>query len=129
MKIFPRDPDERKKYPIYSTVLSYFPSAIAAIARQCVSGNAQHNLGDEYIWDRSKSNDHLDCMLRHAVDQEFVAMAWRALAVLQEHEEKNGAPIAPAARNYQLTAEQLAINDGHSATGVSVENYLLGDEL
>lgn len=129
MNLFPSDPHERKKYPIYSTVLSYFPSAIAAVSRHCVSGNVQHNMGDEYIWGRSKSTDHLDCMIRHAMEGDLPAMAWRALAALQEDLEKSGKPIAPAARNYHLTAEQLAINDGHSATGVPVENYLLGDEL
>ena len=60
-------------------------------------------------WSRETSNDHLDCIARHMVDQldteldsveEKTAAAWRALAELQlaieekKQEKKSGNPIS-----------------------------------
>lgn len=129
--LFPNDPAERKLYPIFSGFLSYFPSAVVAVSHHIVEGNAQHNLGSELYWDRSKSTDHLDCAIRHSMEGDLVAAAWRILAALQMKLEAEGAPIAPAARNCPVqskTAAQIAIEDGYGATGVSIENYLLGDK-
>ena len=96
--ILPDDAKERKKYPVASGVLDYFPDAIAMIAHISYRGNEQHNPGKPLHWDRSKSGDESDTMIRHflqrgTLDTDGVPhsakMAWRALALLQkELEEK-----------------------------------------
>ena len=92
----PEDPAERKKHPIASGVLDYFPDAIVALARLSWQGNHQHNPGKPLHWDRSKSGDEADTMMRHfmrrgTLDNDgirhSVKMAWRALAFLQKEIE------------------------------------------
>lgn len=86
----------RKRTPIYSGVLKYFPDAIAEIAQCSLIGNEQHNPGEPMHWDRSKSPDELDAMVRHAIEAGTVdddgirhstKAAWRALAALQKEIE------------------------------------------
>lgn len=98
MALRPRNSAERKAEPIHSGVLMYFPDALAAIARLSNKANQKHNPGDPLGWTRSKSNDHMDCSIRHSLtlqavdvetgEAEGVAHAWRALAQLQLDEEK-----------------------------------------
>jgi dATP/dGTP diphosphohydrolase, N-terminal len=99
----PVDPKERKAVPIGTGVLDYFPDALAAIAEVSRAGNDQHNPGQPLHWARGKSSDHWDCLLRHGVDRgtldtdslrHSAKMAWRALALLQEELEKDGAPMS-----------------------------------
>lgn len=86
------DPASRKAIPIYSGVLRYFPDALVEVARCSQVGNDQHNPGKPLHWDRSKSQDHLDCLVRHALEAgtddtdtipHLAKVAWRALAALQ----------------------------------------------
>lgn len=86
------DAENRKRTPIASGVLDYFPKAIAAIARCSYVGNAQHNPGQPLHWAREKSDDHADCLIRHfmergTVDTDGVShstkCAWRSLALLE----------------------------------------------
>lgn len=100
----PEDAAGRKTYPIASGLLDYFPDALAAIAHLSYVGNEQHNKGKPLHWDRSKSADEADTLLRHflqrgTVDKDSirhsVKMAWRALALLQkeiEAEQPSGTP-------------------------------------
>lgn len=90
---------DRKKYPLFSGVLKYFPDAIMEVARCSWAGNEQHHPDKPLHWDRSKSNDHLDAMLRHTVQagqidsdgvRHSAKVAWRALANLQMELEKAG---------------------------------------
>lgn len=90
--MLPTDPKERKAVPIYSGVLKYFPLALAEIARVSKAGNDQHNPGQPLHWDKSKSTDHHDCIIRHLVDagtldsdgqRHSAKVAWRALAALE----------------------------------------------
>jgi hypothetical protein len=94
--ILPDAAAERKKYPVASGVLDYFPDAIAAIANLSYVGNEQHNPGKPLHWDRTKSKDEADTMMRHFLQRgtldkdgvrHSVKMAWRALAVLQKEIE------------------------------------------
>ena len=87
--MFPTDKAERKKHPIFSGVLAYFPRTIIALAKCSWVGNEQHNPGEKLHWARGKSNDHEDCMLRHTMEGDAldddgiyhcVKAAWRALA-------------------------------------------------
>ena len=97
--VLPTDSAERKQIPIFSGVLNYFPLAIAAVARVSKRGNDQHNPGEPLHWARGKSMDHEDCIARHLIDvdtldlktgeyEDAMALAWRALAKLQELEER-----------------------------------------
>lgn len=98
MSLLPTDAKERKKIPIATGVLDYFPLALAEIAKVSKIGNDQHNGVDSPLhWDRSKSGDHADALIRHFMERgtvdEFGArasaqMAWRALALLQLEMEK-----------------------------------------
>lgn len=85
---FTEDAAERKKFPVYSGFIKYFPDAIAAVARISFEGNEQHNPGTPIHWDRSKSGDELDAMMRHVIDKEWGQVAWRALAHLQKQIEE-----------------------------------------
>jgi len=92
----PEGAADRKKYPIASGVMDYFPDALVAIAHISYRGNEQHNPGKPLHWDRSKSGDEADTLLRHflqrgTLDTDGVRhsakLAWRALALLQKEIE------------------------------------------
>ena len=53
--LFSTDAAERKKYPIYSGVLGYFPAALAQVARVSYFGNEQHSPGEPLHWARGKT--------------------------------------------------------------------------
>jgi hypothetical protein len=87
---------ERKQRPVYSGVLRYFPDALMEVAHCSWVGNEQHNPGTELHWDRAKSTDEADALIRHlleagTVDSDGVRhtakAAWRALALLQKEIE------------------------------------------
>lgn len=88
--------EERKKYPITTGVLDYFPDAITMVAHISYLGNQKHNPGQPLHWSRGKSADHEDCIGRHTIERDTVEdnvlhaanRAWRALASLQEMLEK-----------------------------------------
>jgi hypothetical protein len=82
--------------PVATGVLDYFPDALLAVAKVSFIGNQQHNPGTPLHWDRTKSTDEADAMLRHfmqrgTLDEDGVPhsakMAWRALALLQKEME------------------------------------------
>lgn len=83
----------RKKFPITTGVLDYFPDAIAAVAYVSYVGSAQHNgPGTTCKWTRHLSDDHEDCIGRHMLERggfdvdgtrHTAKRAWRALAALQ----------------------------------------------
>lgn len=87
------DSKYRKGLPIATGVIDYFPDALAEVAKVSVSGNKQHNAGEPLHWDRTKSTDHADSLVRHLLERGTVdtdgmlhsaKVAWRALALLQE---------------------------------------------
>jgi len=95
---------KRKMTPMYSGLLAYFPDALALVARNSMVGHYQHNdPKDPMYWDRSKSADEMDAMIRHMADHSknprdkdgtlhMSKVAWRALAFVQkfiEEEESN----------------------------------------
>lgn len=94
--ILPADSKERKKYPIATGVLDYFSDALVEISNVSYTGNEQHNPGKPVHWDRSKSGDEADTMIRHFLQRgsrdtdgtrHSAKMAWRALALLQKEIE------------------------------------------
>ncbi len=87
---------ERKQRPIYSGALRYFPLALMEVAHASYVGNEQHNPGAPLHWDRSKSTDEADALVRHLlqageIDTDGVRhsakVAWRALALLEKELE------------------------------------------
>lgn len=130
MGLLPEDSAERKRIPLYSGLVRYFPSALVGVSRVSYEGNRKHNGDAPLSHDRSKSGDELDALVRHLFEaaselplQEFPGVeiedhiSWRALAYSQKQKEARGAPIAPAATNVTkaeekpriLTAEMAAI--------------------
>jgi len=85
----PQDAALRKQIPLHSGLVKYFPDALVAIAKLSFDGNDQHNPGTPLHWDRSKSTDHRDALMRHILDEDWNATAWRALAILQLACEKS----------------------------------------
>jgi hypothetical protein len=94
--MLPTDPKARKAVPLCTGVLDYFPDALAAVAECSRAGNEQHNPGKPLHWDRAKSQDEADALVRHLLDRGTVdtdgirhsaKVAWRALALLQKELE------------------------------------------
>jgi len=86
------DAASRKNKPIARGVLDYFPDALLAVSEVSRIGNEQHHPGQPLHWDKSKSTDEADALLRHLVDRgtydtdgarHSAKVAWRALALLQ----------------------------------------------
>lgn len=86
----------RKFYPLTTGLLDYFPDACAAVAEVSYLGNRKHNPGEPMHHARGKSMDHADCIARHLTERggfdggirHSAALAWRALALLQEELER-----------------------------------------
>lgn len=84
--------------------------ALAEVAKVSKAGNDKHNPGQPMHHARWKSTDHEDCIARHLVDLarepggrdggmlHSGCLAWRALMLLQRELERQGAPLARAAR-------------------------------
>jgi hypothetical protein len=94
--MLPKTASKRKQIPIATGMLDYFPDAVAAVAAVSYVGNEQHNPGTPCHWDRSKSGDEADAMMRHFMERgkldsdgtrHSAKMAWRALALLQKEIE------------------------------------------
>ena len=92
-----KDSDKRKDIPVFSGFVNYFPDAMAEVARLSLASNEKHNPGEPLHWSKGKSNDHLDCLMRHLLewdqmdDDGFlhdVKVAWRAMAHLQTRIEE-----------------------------------------
>lgn len=87
---------KRKDTPVYSGVVAYFPLALKEIAKASSEGNKQHHNDKPLHWDRSKSGDELDAMMRHLLDhasgeifddcgtRHIVKCGWRILAFIQK---------------------------------------------
>lgn len=104
----PQDDATRALYPMAEGCLDYFPNALAEVSRISYEGNQKHNPGVPMHWNRSKSLDHRNKIIRHTIDsrpdteaaiEHAAQAAWRALAELQQKIERvRGAPMAPGAR-------------------------------
>lgn len=79
----PTDSKERKAIPLYSGFVNYFPDAMVEVAKVSYRGNEQHHPGAPLHWDKSKSTDELDALMRHLLEGDWAAVAWRAMANLQ----------------------------------------------
>jgi len=87
--MLPQDPQERKNIPIYSGFINYFPDAIIEVTKLSVAGSKQHHPDAELHWDKSKSGDELDALMRHLLEKDWASVAWRAMANLQREIDEN----------------------------------------
>lgn len=96
MSNLPTDAKKRKAIPVATGFVDYFPDAMAAVAELSRVGNDQHNPGKPLHWDRSKSGDESDALMRHflqrgTIDSDGIRhsakVAWRAMALLQKEIE------------------------------------------
>lgn len=103
-RLMPSDSEARKRTPITTGVIDYFPDALTAIAEVSWLGNQKHNPGEPMHWSRGKSNDHADCVARHLIERgtrddkgvrHSAQLAWRALALLQEELEIEAGLMLP----------------------------------
>lgn len=98
----PTDSKTRKEIPVYRGFVQYFPDAMGAVAQCSFICNEQHSPGQPMHWDKAKSTDELDALMRHMIDDvsheqqdlfgmsrdaegtlHAVKLAWRAMANLQ----------------------------------------------
>lgn len=107
------DSAARKRIPMYTGLIVYFPDALAAVAALSFESNEKHNPGEPLHWSRDKSADHDDCVIRHMTDvatakdidveiHERRQAAWRALAGLQlaiERKAQSPANVAPLVKS------------------------------
>ncbi len=106
-RVIDTDSATRKTFPMAAGLLDYFPDALAEVSRVSYLGNQKHNPGEPMHHARGKSMDHADCIIRHLVGRggfdgelrESAALAWRALALLQEELERElSLPLPRGAR-------------------------------
>ena len=111
MSTLPFDAKERKSIPIYTGFVGYFPKAIAEVSKISLLGGIQHGQTAETLhWDRSKSGDELDALMRHVIDKDWAQVAWRAMANLEKQIEKEQ-QTKLGTRNVSIE-EQLGIKEG-----------------
>lgn len=133
------DAKSRKAIPIATGFIDYFPDAIAAVAQLSQIGNDQHNPGKSLFWDRSKSGDESDCLMRHFLERGTIdtdgvkhstKVAWRALAMLQKEIENDRAREIER-QGQETTTPKEPGHKGFDATQISpeVEVLLLLDRL
>ncbi len=106
-EVIPQGDRERKLAPMYRGLLGYFPAALFRVAEHSMVSDRKHNPNtpenEAPHWARQQSSDHADCIVRHLAemhtnpDYHLKAIAWRALALLQEHEERKGAAMGASA--------------------------------
>lgn len=96
-----KDAKKRKEIPLFRGLAMYFPNALRAISHLSLVGNQQHHKDKPLHWDRAKSTDEPDALMRHLFDcgpnwdnkdedGEYHAtkVAWRSLAMLEKVLEK-----------------------------------------
>jgi hypothetical protein len=128
----PQDDQARKDAPMFRGLLGYFPAALFEVSVHSLESDRKHNPGSSTgpNWARGKSSDHWDCIVRHLVDAggpgdqpqpghcfdpsvdvaarkyHLTAIAWRALALLQEHCEAEGAKAGVSSK-FPSTVEKI----------------------
>jgi len=88
--VLPTNDEERKKIRL-SAIFTLFPKACVALAKHIKAG-ADKWCGGQLRWDRTKSPEELESLLRHVFEQvqnptcveTAKAIAWRAMANLEK---------------------------------------------
>jgi len=114
----------RKDRPLARGCLWYFPDALMAVAEVSRIGGEQHHKGDALHWEKDKSTDHADCIVRHLADSgtldkdgisHTAKVAWRALALLQTELEAADSELR-VVRDAQRVERLKAARDGIKKT-------------
>lgn len=122
---------ERKARPVYSGVLRYFPKALLEIARVSAAGSQQHHPGEPLHWDRAKSTDDHDALVRHLLEagtldtdglRHSAKVAWRALACLEKELEAAEAFHGPESGTKPSHDERYGLAQP-CVNGCGVETY------
>lgn len=90
------DKINRKEMPMYEGLLKYFPNALKYVSHVSFEGNKQHHNDKPLHWDKDKSTDEPDCLIRHLTDHSINPIdedgvlhlgkvAWRSLAYLERY--------------------------------------------
>lgn len=96
--ILPSESAKRKVIPLASGCIDYFADALIAVAECSQVATNQHHPGEKLHWDRAKSGDEADALMRHFVERgsfdsdgvrHSAKVAWRALALLQKEIEND----------------------------------------
>jgi hypothetical protein len=91
---------DRKQYPVAAGCLDYFPDALMAVSEVSLAATKQHHPEKHMHWDRSKSTDEANTLVRHFLERGTIdtdgirhsaKVAWRALALLQKEIEADAA--------------------------------------
>ena len=115
----PTEAKERKALPIATGFVDYFPDAMVAVAELSRIGNDQHNPGKALFWDRSKSGDESDALMRHFLERGTIdtdgvrhsaKVAWRAMALLQKEIENELVQADPTEEGKPF--KWLPVSDG-----------------
>jgi len=130
--------EERKLHPVFSGFLKYFPKAAMAVSAHSLKANEKHNPGAPLHWDRSKSTDEMDALVRHIIDKAGgmiededgllvdVAIAWRGMANLEKVlEDKELEEFLDRGPKSNTTPQDKFAKD---LIAQSVEQYCNGDE-
>ncbi len=121
LRALPTGSEDRKRYPVTTGVLDYFPMALVEIAFVSKAGNDQHNPGQPLHWARAKSSDHADCVVRHLIQRgtcdsdgvrHTAKAAWRALALLQEELEAEAGWVPDATDTADVEALADSVKTG-----------------
>lgn len=93
--------NKNKQFPMYSGLLKYFPRALRYVSHVSYVSNEKHNPGQHLHWDKNKSMDEPDALMRHLDEIAFGEdydtdgvlhygrVAWRALAFLERYFDSN----------------------------------------
>ena len=110
MSSLPIKAEQRKANPLFRGVLKYFPDALCAVAECSNKGNDQHHKGAPLHWDKSKSFDEGDALIRHLIDSGTIdtdgirhsaKVAWRALALLQREIDEANSSDTTKQKSYE----------------------------
>lgn len=111
----PAEGAERKRIPIWTHLIEYFPDAFLAVVDVSVKGNDQHNPGEPLHWAREKSTDQMNTAMRHMWDHgrgviydtdgayHLAKAIWRLSAELQLTIERERAAACGAPKPSPLT--------------------------
>lgn len=129
----PTDPALRKRFPVASGVLDYFPDALLAVAEVSYVGNQQHNPGQPLFWNREKSSDESDALVRHMLARgtrdsdglrHSAKLAWRALANLQKEIEAEQKQAQMNVQEKQYEKYENKYNPGSTINVDNPEQYI-----
>lgn len=116
----PTDARMRKRLPITTGVLDYFPHALLEVALVSQVGNEQHNPGQTLHWAKEKSTDEADALVRHLLERgtrdvdgmrHSAKLAWRALALLQREIEKEASVASDASKELKVPVSSQASSE------------------